>query len=161
MVESHAKREPGGTLAGQAVKWFAALNFRRGGDVVFMFKHIRQLDYTIVLCDDLARMKAFYREWFDFRVLTERENVLALEAGSVTLCLRKRTRPYDGRQAPPGSPGVQLAFRVPPGQVTECHRQLVEKGVTILDAPRNQEWGHRTLFFADPEGNMLEVYEEL
>lgn len=126
-----------------------------------MLKNIRQLDYVIVLCEDLPRMTAFYRGLFDFRVRTETPTVIALEAGSITLCLRKRTRAYDGRSAGPGSPGVQIAFRVPPGNVNAGHEELVRQGVTVLDPPRDQEWGHRTVFFSDPEGNILELYEEL
>ena len=125
-----------------------------------MLKNIRQLDYTIVLCDDLPRMKAFYRGLFDFRVASETPTVLAMEAGSVNFCLRKRTRAYDGKTAGPGSPGVQIAFRAPPGNVDACHAELLRQGVTILDPPKNQEWGHRTLYFSDPEGNILEIYEE-
>jgi uncharacterized glyoxalase superfamily protein PhnB len=81
--------------------------------------------------------------------------------GSVFLALRKRTRAYDGCGAGPGSPGVQIAFLVSPDDVDACHRQLVEKGVTILDPPNNQPWGHRTVYFSDPEGNILELYAEI
>lgn len=126
-----------------------------------MLKNIRQLDYTIVLCDDLPRMKQFYRGLFDFRVATETPTVLAMEAGSVTFCLRQRTRVYDGRSAGPDSPGVQIAFRVPPGQVDDNYAELMRQGVTILDPPTNQAWRHRTIYFSDPEGNILELYEEL
>jgi catechol 2,3-dioxygenase-like lactoylglutathione lyase family enzyme len=126
-----------------------------------MLKNIRQLDYVIVLCDELPRMAAFYRSLFDFRVRVETPTVIAMEAGSVTFCLRKRTRAYDGQSAGLGSPGVQIAFRVPPGDVNVCHEELAKQGVTVLDPPRDQEWGHRTVFFSDPEGNILELYEEL
>lgn len=125
-----------------------------------MFAEIQQLDYVIVLCDDFPRMKAFYQSLFDFPVVAEREDVLAMNAGAVTLCVRKRTRHYDGRSAGPNSPGVQLAFRVPAGKVDECHAELLRRGVTIVDPPTDQAWGHRTVFFRDPEGNILECYEE-
>jgi hypothetical protein len=29
--------------------------------------------------------------------------------------------------------------------------------VEILEAPRDQAYGHRTFFFKDPEGNILEI----
>ena len=126
-----------------------------------MLKDIRQLDYVILLCEDFALMKRFYQELFGFPVATEREDVLALKAGAVTFCLRKRTRHYEGTSAGAYFPAVQLAFRVPAGQVDVCHTELVTRGVTILDPPTNQPWGHRTVFFRDPEGNILECYEEL
>jgi catechol 2,3-dioxygenase-like lactoylglutathione lyase family enzyme len=126
-----------------------------------MLNSVRQVDYVIVLCEDLARMREFYLRLFDFRVTAERADVVAMDAGTVMLCLRKRTRAYDGRSAGPGSPGVQIAFRVPKGEVDACHSELTSGGVTILEPPKNQAWGHRTVFFGDPEGNILEIYEEL
>jgi catechol 2,3-dioxygenase-like lactoylglutathione lyase family enzyme len=125
-----------------------------------MLKNVRRVDYVIVLCEDLEGMIAFYRGLFDFPVVSQRADVLAMDAGPVTFCLRKRIRRYDGRSAGPGSPGVQIAFRVPPGQVDPCHKELVQKGVTIFDPPTDQPWGHRTVYFSDPEGNILELYEE-
>jgi uncharacterized glyoxalase superfamily protein PhnB len=79
----------------------------------------------------------------------------------VVLALRKRTRAYDGLGRDIGSPGVQIAFPVSPAEVDLCHKQLVEKGVTILDPPKDQPWGHRTVYFSDPEGNILEFYAEI
>lgn len=126
-----------------------------------MFPTIKQLDYTIVLCDDFPAMKAFYRDIFTFSVVAEREDVLAMNAGGLTFALRKRTRHYDGKSAGPASPGVQLAFRVERGEVDQCHAELVKRRVAIVDPPTDQFWGHRTVFFRDPEGNILEFYEEL
>lgn len=123
-------------------------------------KDIQNLDYIILLCDDFAGMKAFYRDLFDFPIATERDDVLAMQLGELTFCLRKRTRPYDGTSAGHAHPGVQLAFRVPQGQVDACYAELQSKGVTILDPPTDQFWGHRTVFFRDIEGNVLEFYEE-
>ena len=31
----------------------------------------------------------------------------------------------------------------------------------ILEPPRDWDYGHRTLFFRDPEGNILEIYAEI
>jgi lactoylglutathione lyase len=119
------------------------------------------LTYIIVLCEDLNRMKAFYRDLFDFPVDSESDTGLALRAGSVLLALRKRTRGYDGSGIRLGLPGVQIAFLVSPEEVDLCYNQLLEKGVEILEPPTDQPRGHRTVYFADPEGNMLEIYAEI
>ena len=126
-----------------------------------MLKAVRQLDYAIVLCDDIECMKAFYRELFDFPIDSESATGLTLRAGGVLLSLRQRTRPYDGRGVRSDVPGVQLAFRVAPAQVDQCHAQLLAREVPILDPPTDQPRGHRTVYFADPEGNILEVYAEI
>ena len=77
-----------------------------------MLESVKKIGHVIVLCDDLDRMKAFYRDLFSFPVVSESTTGLAFLVGSVKLCLRKRTRHYDGRGAGPESPGVQIAFVV-------------------------------------------------
>ena len=126
-----------------------------------MLAAVQKLSYVIVLCDDLDGMKAFYRDLFDFSVESESATGLTFRVGSVFLGLRKRTRHYDGRGAGPSSPGIQIAFLVSKVEVDRCYDQLVDKGVKILDPPNDQPWGHRTVYFSDPEGNILEIYADL
>jgi catechol 2,3-dioxygenase-like lactoylglutathione lyase family enzyme len=126
-----------------------------------MLTSVQQLNYVILLCDDLVRMKAFYRDLLAFSVDSESETSLALRAGSVLLGLRLRTRAYDGQGLRLALPGVQLAFRVAPAEVDQCYEQLLAQGVPIVDPPTDQPRGHRTVYFTDPEGNLLEVYAEI
>ncbi len=126
-----------------------------------MLTSLQQLNYVIILCEDLERMKAFYRTLFPFPIDSESETGLALRAGSVLLALRKRTRDYDGQGVRHELPGVQIAFLVSPAEVDICHKQLVEMGVPIVDPPTDQPRGHRTVYFLDPEGNLLEIYAEI
>ena len=126
-----------------------------------MLREVQQLNYVIILCEDLRGMKAFYQDLFGFPVQTESATSLAFQAGSVLLGLRQRTRDYDGRGVDAASPGLQLAFLVSPAEVDGCYKQLLAKGVKILDPPSDQPRGHRTVYFSDPEGNLLEIYAEI
>lgn len=126
-----------------------------------MLTAVKQLSYAIILCEDIERMKAFYRDLFAFEIDSESETGLAFRAGSVLMALRQRTRGYDGSGVRAELPGVQLAFLVEPDEVEVCYQQLLAKGVEILEPPTDQPRGHRTVYFADPEGNMLEVYAEI
>jgi lactoylglutathione lyase len=50
---------------------------------------------------------------------------------------------------------------VPPAAIDACHAELIARGVVILRAPTDRpSWRHRTLFFRDPEGNLIEIYAE-
>jgi catechol 2,3-dioxygenase-like lactoylglutathione lyase family enzyme len=122
--------------------------------------NIHTLDYVILLCEDVIRMKTFYHEILGFPIERAWEDWIEMRVGATLLTLRKRGRPYDGPGSP-GSAGVQLAFRVAPADVYVCHTRLVQKGVEILEPPRDQDYGHRTLFFRDPEGNILEIYADI
>ena len=125
-----------------------------------MLSKIHTLDYVILLCEDVAGMKHFYHDILGFPIHREREDWVEMRVGASLLTLRPRGRPYDGGKLPQ-SASVQLAFRVAPAEVDSCHRELREKQVEILEAPRDRGYGHRTLFFKDPEGNILEIYADL
>lgn len=125
---------------------------------------IRHVDYTILLCRKMAETKAFYRDVMGFPIELELENWVDFRVGATLLSLRPRgpgpTADDDG-PLPAGSAAVQLAFRVPPAAIDECHVELVAKGATILRGPTDlPRWRHRTLFFRDPEDNVLEIYAE-
>jgi catechol-2,3-dioxygenase len=83
-----------------------------------------------------------------------------LRVGATLLTLRKRGRPYDGAKLP-NTASLQLAFRVAPAQVHTCYEELLRKQVRIIDPPQDTEYDHRTLFFQDPEGNILEIYADI
>ena len=46
-------------------------------------------------------------------------------------------------------------------EAVEFCRMLKERGVEIIAGPTDQPFGHRTLFFRDPDGNVLEIYAEI
>ena len=121
--------------------------------------NLHTLDYVILLCEELNRMKSFYHDLLGFPVERDWQNWTELRAGAVLLTLRPRGRTYDG-PASPGA-GVQLAFRVAPSDVQSCYDELLQKGIEILEPPRDHDYGHRTLFFKDPEGNILEIYADV
>ena len=122
--------------------------------------NLHTLDYVILLCEDLASMKTFYHEVLGLPIERDWGNWIELRAGAVLVTLRPRGRPYDGPGIG-GSAGVQLAFRVEPADVESCFAELLQNEVEILEPPRDWDYGHRTLFFKDPEGNILEIYAEI
>ena len=125
-----------------------------------MLQAIRNLDYVVLLCQDLGRMRAFYQDTFGFPIYRELEGWLELRVGAVLLTLRQRGRPYDGVKTGDHA-GVQLAFRVTPAQVDSCHAELLARQVEILEPPHCSASGHKRFFFKDPEGNILEIYADL
>jgi glyoxylase I family protein len=126
---------------------------------------IHNLDYTVLLCERMTETKAFYRDVMGFPIEYDSENWVTFRLGSALLTLRPRgtdaTGAHDGA-AVAGSAAVQLAFRVPPPAVDACYAELVAKGVPIVREPTVIAIArHRTLFFRDPEGNLLEIYAEI
>jgi len=126
-------------------------------------KEIRSLDYAILLCRKMKETRAFYKDVMGFPIEVDRENWVSFRLGATLLTLRPRGQglAWDDGPSEPGTASIQLAFRVPLAAVDDCHAELVAKGVTIVREPTDLPgWRHRTLFFRDPEGNVIEIYAE-
>ena len=124
---------------------------------------IQRIDYVILPCRDFQAMRGFYLNIMRFTLEEDRETWAKFRVGSRFLTLRPRgpwLAWHDG-DLPPGSVCVQVAFRVAYDEVDKCHEELVHEGVEVVDPPRDQDFGHRTLFFKDPNGNVLEIFAEL
>ncbi len=126
-----------------------------------MLRAIRNIDYSILLCQDMESMRHFYQDVLGFPLSSDGDEWIDFRVGASRLSLRTRGRRYDGAPPEEGTVSVQLAFRVAPAQVESCFTELQQKGAIIIEPPTDQPWGHRTLFFKDPEGYLLEIYAEL
>jgi glyoxylase I family protein len=124
---------------------------------------LRSLDHMVLLCRRMPETRAFYRDVLKLPIETDRESWVSFRIGGALLSLRPRGAwsVCDDGPSLPGSAAVQLAFRVPSPAVDACHAELVAQGVPILRGPADlPSWRHRTLFFRDPEDNILEIYAE-
>jgi catechol 2,3-dioxygenase-like lactoylglutathione lyase family enzyme len=124
---------------------------------------ISNFDYAILLCTKIEETRAFYSDIMKFPIATDLENWVSFRVGATLLTLRRRG-PWavcDDGKSFPGSAAVQLAFRVSLPAVDACHAGLVASGVPVLREPTDlPNWRHRTLFFRDPEDNIIEIYAE-
>jgi catechol 2,3-dioxygenase-like lactoylglutathione lyase family enzyme len=134
----------------------------RGQHTRSPFSAIRAIDYTVIFVRDMAAMRRFYEEVLAFPLLRELSpNWIEYGLGPNTLALARPSRTATDAPTPAGSAALQLAFKVSAAEVDACAEELVRHGVALLSPPTNQSFGHRTLFFRDPDGNLLEVYAEI
>jgi len=123
---------------------------------------IRSLDYTVIFVRQMAKMREFYETTMAFPLHRELSpRWIEFRVGSNILALAERGGRFDGPAPPAGTPALQLAFRVAPQEVDLCAATLAERGVDVVSPPTDQPFGHRTLFFRDPDGNVLEIYAEI
>jgi catechol 2,3-dioxygenase-like lactoylglutathione lyase family enzyme len=123
---------------------------------------IRQLDYTVIFARDLAGMRHFYEMVMGFEIRRELGPAwIEYSIGENVLALTQRGVMFDDPPPPAGALSLQLAFRVAPEAVERCATELQSLGVRLDSPPTDQPWGHRTLFFRDPDGNVLEIYADI
>lgn len=126
------------------------------------FKAIRAIDYTVVFVRDMAAMRRFYEDVLGFALSRELSpDWIEYQIGGNTLALATPKRTAGDAPTPKGSASLQLAFKVAVSEVDQCADELVRHKVDLLSPPTNQAFGHRTLFFRDPDGNLLEVFADI
>ena len=126
------------------------------------FQAIRAIDYTVVFVRDMAAMRRFYEDILGFPLIRELSpGWIEYRVGDNTLTLARPRLTASDVPTPDGSASLQLAFKVAVPEVDQCADELVRQGVRLLSPPTDQVFGHRTLFFRDPDGNLLEVFAEI
>ena len=126
------------------------------------FRSIRAIDYTVIFVRDMTAMRQFYEGVLGFTVTRELSTGwFEYKIGDNTLALAWPSRTASDEPIPTGSAALQLAFKVTPPEVDQCADELIGHGVELVEPPTDHLFGHRTLFFRDPDGNLLEVYAEI
>lgn len=110
---------------------------------------------------DLERSIAFYRDvvGLPFKFAESGYAEFATERVKFALFERDRLPQLIGRDADDGGPNAEVAFVV--ADVDSEAQRLKEAGVDILSGPVDRPWGHRTVHFLDPDGNVVEYAQEI
>ena len=126
------------------------------------FQAIRAIDYTVIFARDMPAMRRFYEDVLRFPPARELSaGWIEYRLGGNTLALATPSRTAADAALPGGSAALQLAFKVSAPEVDQCGDELARHGIDLLSPPTDQPFGHRTLFFRDPDGNLLEIFAEI
>ena len=126
------------------------------------FQAIKAIDYTVILVRDMDAMRGFYESVLGFVLLRELSpNWIEFQVGRNILALSKPGLTATDAPTPNGSASLQLAFRVSVPDVDQCANELLQQNIKLVSPPTNQSFGHRTMFFRDPDGNLIEIYADI
>lgn len=111
---------------------------------------------------DKDRAKEFYARAFDLPPLYEDEDSVAFRFDNLIVnLLHERGAPELIEPAELATSGSRFQLTIFVGDAdAECTR-LRERGVSFLNGPVDRPWGMRTAAFADPDGHVWEVAQEL
>ena len=123
-----------------------------------------RIHHAAIICSDYERSKRFYTQVLGLKVLAENFRA-ARDSYKLDLALpdggQVELFSFKGAPARPSYPEAQglrhLAFEV--ADVQAWTRHLQSQGIAVEDIRTDEYTGQRFVFFADPDGLPLELYE--
>ncbi|MGQ4390164.1 VOC family protein [Streptomyces sp. SAS_270] len=115
---------------------------------------------TSLITDDVATLAAFYAAVLDAEVEGSSPFARVTVPGAV---LSFFTTPGMESMVPGSMAGATRGSFTLEFQVTDVdarHERLLAEGVEILKPPTTQPWGRRSVWLRDPDGNILNLYQE-
>jgi lactoylglutathione lyase len=126
-----------------------------------------QIALITILTDDVKQMVKFYQEALGFKIHEDLNQYVELINPGVrfAICARSIMEGATGSAVyhhPRSGQSFELAFPLASAtEVDQVYMDIIEKGATPIHPPADMPWKQRTAFFADPEGNIHELFANL
>ena len=129
-----------------------------------MNESLKSVGAITLFVEDPQRSKAFYEKVFEVPVLFEDEDSAAFQfENTIINLLATPAAPELIAPAAVGGPeaGARAQFTIWVEDANAVIAELSNRGVELLNGPIDRAWGMRTAAFADPDGHVWEVAQQL
>jgi catechol 2,3-dioxygenase-like lactoylglutathione lyase family enzyme len=122
---------------------------------------VRRFSGVCIVTRDVRRMRDFYQAVLEAKVDGDDEPVtFRIEGAELSLFPAQGMEEMaPGSTEGMGSGSCVLEFEV--RDVDRAYRRLVEMQVPIVKLPQTYPWGRRSLWFHDPDGNVVNFYAQV
>lgn len=124
-----------------------------------------EINLITIWTDEMDRMRNFYNQVLGFRIKNDLGNYVELENSGVrfAICQREVMYEFSGEYNKKAvGQAFELAFPCEsPDNVDKSYKQLITNGATPIHEPQDMPWNQRTALFADPDGNIHEIFAEI
>lgn len=117
-----------------------------------------------VFIDDVQRSKSFYQDVFGVPVDYEDDNCVIFRFDNTVINLLLSSAAHELIEpavVASKDAGSRLQFSIFVNDVDAVCAELDKRGVTLLNGPVDRAWGKRTLAFADPDGHVWEIAQDI
>ena len=120
-----------------------------------------------IITSQFEEMLLFYKDVLGFKITLQMDEYVEFENPGVRFAISTNKVMNDITEHKSYSKNKQgqsfeLAFREEnPTDVDTTFREIIEKGATLIKEPADMPWGQRAAFFADPDGNIHEIFADL
>jgi uncharacterized glyoxalase superfamily protein PhnB len=120
-----------------------------------------------ILTDDVSKLKAFYHTVLGFQIKQDLGQYVEYESPGVRFAICARSILFAVSQHPSyqqahNGQAFELAFPLDsPAEVDQAYIEIIRRGATPVQTPADMPWGQHTAMFADPDGNIHELFCDL
>jgi uncharacterized glyoxalase superfamily protein PhnB len=123
------------------------------------------ISLVTIWTNQIEEMKAFYNQVLGFEIINDLGEYVEFKNEGVRFALCLRSVMYDYSNAfeeKAVGQKFELAFPCENKEtLDQSYDQIIEKGATPIHPPEDMPWQQRTALFADPDGNIHELFCEL
>jgi lactoylglutathione lyase len=125
---------------------------------------LNRIGLITIVTSNLDDMKTFYRDVLGFESIEELEGYIEFRNLGVRFAITTNKVMYDATKHKSYlekkiGQSLELAFPLnDPESVRTAYSEIIKNGATPISAPEMMPWGRMTAFFADPDGNIHELY---
>ena len=126
---------------------------------------LAEIKLVTIWTDNIAEMKTFYSDILGFKIINNLGDYIEFQNEGVrfAVCSRKVMYSYsEAFKEKAAGQSFELAFPCSSVEdLNDTYSELLNKGVQGIHEPENMPWNQRTALFADPDGNIHEIFTEL
>jgi len=125
---------------------------------------LKSIGAITLFVEDPKRSKAFYERAFDAPSIYEDDNSVVFKFESTLINLLEATE-APGLIGPaavaPAEAGSRMQFSIWVEDADAVCAELAAREVVLLNGPITRPWGMRTACFADPDGHIWEIAQDV
>jgi len=126
-----------------------------------------KIDLISIVTAKFEELLLFYRDVLGFKVKLKLDSYVEFESSGVRFAITTNEVMSDATKHESFSEvrkgqSFELAFLVTsPDEVDKTYNEIIKKGAIPVKSPEDMPWNQRAAFFADPDGNIHEIFADL
>jgi catechol 2,3-dioxygenase-like lactoylglutathione lyase family enzyme len=121
-----------------------------------------KLTHSCIITENIGRLREFYKDVLQIEPQTYGDGYVEFptECGTLSLfslATHEKLAPGSARSA--ANRSLELEFQV--ADVDEEYERLQEMEIEWVKPPTTQAWGNRSIYFRDPDGNLINFYSRV
>ena len=129
-----------------------------------MTESLTRVEAITMFIADVERSKRFYESVFDAQAIYEDQNAVAFRFDNIVVNLLRVSAAHEliePAAVADEEAGARFQLTIGVDDADATYAELSNRGAQFINGPMDREWGLRTAAFADPDGHIWEIAENI